>query len=84
LAVTRVEVEIEELVLHGFGRSDGAAVAESVERALRSQLADPGVGFGESRTLDHVDVPRIELAAGASPRTIGAAVAERLHGSVRP
>jgi hypothetical protein len=81
--VKRVEVEIQELVLHGFAGVDGAAVAESVERALRARLAHDAA-FGESRTVDRVDAPAIELGARASARTIGGAVADRLHGSMRP
>jgi hypothetical protein len=83
MVVRRVEVEIQELVLHGFDRSDGVAVAESIERALGSQLEDAGGRFGESRAIERIDAPAIDLAAGASPRAIGGAVAERLHGSMR-
>lgn len=81
--MTRVEVEIEELVLHGFARNDGVAVADAIERTLRSRLASTGGRFGETRTIDRIDAPTIELAASASPRAIGGAVAERVHGSVR-
>jgi hypothetical protein len=81
--LTWVEVEIEELVLHGFGHGDGTAVAASLERALRSRLVAGG-GFGESRTLDRVEAAPIRVGAGASPRALGRAVAERLEGSVRP
>ena len=78
-----VEVEIEELVLHGFGRIDGAAVAESVQAALRSRLATPGGDLGESRSVDLVSAPAIELGAGSSPQALGAAIARRLHGTLR-
>jgi hypothetical protein len=84
MGVTRVEVEIQELVLHGFREADGAAVAEALDRALRSQLASAGADWGRSRTLDRFETPAIHLAAGASPRTLGTAVARRLHGSLRP
>ena len=63
MVVKRVEVEIQELVLHGFDEAGGR--------------------FGESRAIDRIDAPAIDLAAGASPRAIGGAVAERLHGSMR-
>ena len=84
MGLRHVEVEIEELVLHGFGRIDGAAVAESIQAKLGSLLSSPGGDFGKSRTSDSVEAPAIEVAAGASPRAIGSAVAERLQGSVRP
>jgi hypothetical protein len=72
-------IEIEELVLQDFGRSDGAAI----ELALRSGLAGAGRRFGEPRTIARIDPTAIELSAGASHRAIGGAVAERLHGSVQ-
>jgi hypothetical protein len=83
MGVTQVEVEIEELVLHGFSRSDAVAVAASIERSLRVQFADSSSRFGKSRTIERVDAKAIEVTAGATPRAIGGAVAERLHRSVR-
>ena len=70
-------------MLHGFDRRDGVAVAQSIEHALASQVDEAGGRFGESRAIDRIDAPAIDLAAGASPRAIGGAVAERLHGSMR-
>jgi len=84
VGVRRVEVEIQELVLHGFAGVDGAAVAESVERALRSRLAHANAAYGGSRTVDRVHAPAIEVGARASAWTIGGAVADRLYRSVRP
>jgi len=78
-----VEVEIEELVLHGFGQIDGAAVVESVQAALRSRLATPSGDLGESRSVDLVRAPAIELGAGSSPQALGAAIAQRLDGTLR-
>ncbi len=83
MGVRDVEVEIEELVLHGFGRIDDAAVAEAIQSTLRSRLATPGGDFGENRTVDFVQAPTIELHAQSSPKALGAAVADRLQGSVR-
>jgi hypothetical protein len=84
MGLRRVEVEIQELVLHGFAGIDGAAVAASVERALRSRLAHTSASFGESRTFERVETPAIELGALATPRMLGGAVADRVHGSLRP
>jgi hypothetical protein len=80
--VRRVEVEIEELVLHGFDRIDGAAVAESLRSALRLRLAEGDLG--KDRTVDLVQAPVLELAPGTRAPALGRAVAERVHGSIRP
>jgi hypothetical protein len=83
MGLRHVEIEIEELALHGFGRIDGAAVAESIQATLGSLLSSSG-DLGATREVDRIEAPAIELAAGASERTIGGAVAERLQGSLRP
>jgi hypothetical protein len=79
--VTRVEVEIQELVLHGFERLDGRAVAASLERALAARLAAEG-GVGAARSVDRIEAAAVRLHANASPRTVGRAVAASLHRSV--
>lgn len=81
--VRQVEVEIEELVLHGFDRIDGDALAESLRSALRARLLAVGE-VGKSRTVDLVQAPTLELAPGATASALGQAVAERVHGSLRP
>ncbi|HJQ75171.1 MAG TPA: hypothetical protein VJ814_09805 [Gaiellaceae bacterium] len=80
--VRHVEVEIEELVLHGFDRIDGVAVAESLRSALGVHLAEGDLG--KSRTVDLVRAPVLEVAPGTRAAALGRAVAERVHGSIRP
>jgi hypothetical protein len=83
MGVSHVEVEIEELVLHGFDRVDGGALAESLRSALRARLVAAG-DIGKSRTVDLVQPPALELAPGATASALGRAVAERVDGSIRP
>ena len=79
--VRNVEVEIHELVLHGFGGMDGSAIAESLQAALRTRLAARS-DLGKSRTVDRMEAPAIELAPGATAPSLGRAVAERVYGSI--
>jgi len=81
--VRHVEVEIDELVLHGFDRIDGDAFAESLRSALRARLAAEW-DLGKSRTVDLVEPPALELAPAATASALGQAVAERVDGSIRP
>jgi len=79
--VRNVEVEIHELVLHGFDGMDGSAIGESLQVALAARLAarsDPG----KSRTVDRVEAAAIELAPGVTAPSLGRAVAERVYGSI--
>ncbi len=81
--VRRVEVEIGELVLHGFDRIDGDALAESLRSTLGARLAAEGA-LGKSRTVDLVQPPVLELAHGVGAPALGRAVAKRVYGSIRP
>lgn len=77
--VSRIEVEIDSLVLHGFDRIDGRAVADAVERTLASRLTAGGI---RPRPADRIDGGSFSVPAHASPRAIGNAVGRRLHGSL--
>jgi hypothetical protein len=79
--VIRIEVEIHELVLHGFDRLDGRAVAGEVELALAARLA---AGVFEPRSAERVDAGSFRLSASPSPGAIGSAVAGRVHRSLGP
>jgi hypothetical protein len=81
--VRHVEVEIEELVLHGFDRIDGDAFVESLRSALRARLAAEG-DVGKSRSIDVIQPPALALAPAATASALGQAVAERVDGSIRP
>jgi|1186.fasta_scaffold03567_3 hypothetical protein len=81
--VRHVEVEIDELVLHGFDRIDGDAFAESLRSALRARLVAEG-DVGKSRSIDVIQPPALALAPAATASALGQAVAERVDGSIRP
>jgi len=80
--VRHVEVEIEELVLRGFDGIDGAVLAASLQSALGARLLAEA-DLGRSRAVDLVQARAVEVAPGATARTLGRAVAERVHGSIR-
>jgi hypothetical protein len=64
----RIEIEIDELVLDGFPAVDRAVVVAEIQRAVSARLWP-----------DRVDGGSLEARTDSLPRTIGAAVAERLH-----
>jgi hypothetical protein len=66
----RVEVRIEELVLHGFPPLDAPAVAEAVARELDGLAAVP-------EPAHHVDAGSFG-AASLAPGALGAGIAARL------
>jgi hypothetical protein len=86
MAVTprRIELHIQELVLHGFSQLDGDAVAEAIELELGARLGGPGVMINERGSSARVDAGSIELPHKASPVNCGAAIGERIHENLQP
>jgi hypothetical protein len=70
----RVDVHVEELVLHGLSAGDVRGVEHAVERELARLLA----GGGAAR----VDAGSFELGREPVAHAVGTRVAARLHRSV--
>jgi hypothetical protein len=79
-----VEIEIEELVLHGFAPGDRYAIAAAVQRELARVLADRGVPRGWAQGLDaaRLDAGAFDVALGGSADAIGAQVAGAVYGGL--
>lgn len=82
--MARVEVVIEELVLDGFDRSDGARIGDAVQAELMRILAERGLGTpSASIALDHLSAGSFAMQQNATPRAVGREVARSLHTSIR-
>lgn len=82
--MARIEVVIEELVLHGFAPAEGAAVGDAVRAELARLLAAQGL----SMAAQDVEVARLnagsfQLQPGAGPQAAGAGIARSLHTSLQ-
>lgn len=73
----RIDIHIEELVLHGVSLADRRAVGDALEQELRTLVATHGVEGLASQSADGVRSSRVQitLAAGARPASLGSAVA---------
>ena len=74
---SRIELDIEELVLIGFDPRDRYAIAEAMQRELMARLASDGLspawsGADGARVLD---AGSVALPARAAPAETGAAIA---------
>jgi hypothetical protein len=81
----RVEILIDELVLHGFSAADRYAIGESLSLELQ-RLVTAG-NPGELSALNSMPTLRaanISLVADAKAQTVGAQVARAVHGSLNP
>lgn len=88
----RVELHIEELVLHGFERGDRHAIADAVERELSRLLAEqfsaesipPAFSGDEGITGSgaHLDAGAFQLASNARPDAVGVQIAQTVYGGL--
>lgn len=65
----RIDVHIEELVLHGIGAGDHGAIAKAVEREVARTLASPPVGAAVARAVRNSLVTGRASRPGATGRT---------------
>ena len=80
-----IELNIEELVLHGFSAGDRYGISEAVERELTQLLADRGVpqSLERGREIANMDGGAFEVVQGSRPQVVGAQVAKAVYGGLR-
>ena len=80
-----IELNIEELVLHGFSPGDRYRIGEAVEQELTKLLADRGVpqSLERNREVANMDGGAFEVAPGSRPQVVGAQVAKAVYGGLR-
>jgi hypothetical protein len=80
----RIEVSIDDLVLHGVPASDRTALGHAVTRELERRLSQPGAAAAVGRAGSRPLVDGGELRVGPRLGTdLGAAVARALGGGRR-
>lgn len=80
----QVQVEIDELVLTGFTRSEGLGIADSLRETLGNLLAGErreGRGL-ESIEVDALDAGRVPLSKSGRARSTGERVARAIYRSL--
>ena len=80
-----IELNIEELVLHGFSPGDRHRIGEAVERELTQLLADRGVpqSLESGGEITHIDGGAFEVVQGSRAQVVGAQVAKAVYGGLR-
>jgi hypothetical protein len=80
-----IELDIQELVLHGFSATDRFAIGDAVQRELERLITEQGVpGLAHSVSADRLDGGVLSIAPGTRPHVIGAQVAARVHEGLFP
>ena len=80
-----IELNIEELVLHGFSPGDRHRIGEAVEQELTRLLAEWGVpqSLELGGEIGYVDGGAFEVAQGSRAQIVGAQVAKAVYGGLR-
>ncbi len=80
-APAAIEIEIGELVLHGFAPGDRTRIGDAVEAELQDLLARHSLP-AEAVSRARVDAGKFQVARGAKPRSVGSQIAGALYRSV--
>ena len=80
-----IELNIDELVLHGFAPGDRYSIGEAVERELTRLLADQSVPQSLERggEIANMDGGAFEVAQGSRAQVVGVQVAKAVYGGLR-
>ena len=82
-----IRLHIEELELHSFAPNDRYAIADAVQREL-SNLLTASLGTEASLRLSsnsnyaQIDAGSVQLEHGANAQSIGAQIANAVHGGL--
>jgi len=80
----RIELHIEELVLHGFAPGDRHAIGDAVHHELTRLLVEQGLDTSSiaSGERAHVNAGDVHVAPESRPQAVGAQVAQAVHRGV--
>ncbi|NOR41700.1 MAG: hypothetical protein GQ572_00065 [Gammaproteobacteria bacterium] len=80
-----IELNIEELVLHGFSPGDRHGIGEAVEQELTRLMADRGVpqSLEHGGKIGQVDGGAFEVAQDSRAQVVGAKVAKAVYWGLR-
>jgi hypothetical protein len=78
----RVEILIEELVLHGFASADRHVIGEALAHELeRLVAAENPAGLAAIGSVRELQAGPADLSPGARPGAVGARLARAVHAS---
>ena len=78
----KLELQIDELVLHGFAPGDRYRIGEAVERELTSLFTEQGTppSLAQGSEIERLDGGTFEMRPGSRAESIGVRVAQAVYG----
>lgn len=81
---TRVEIVIDELVLHGFSQADRHAIGEALSLELQQLIAAGNpTQLAGLKSAPTIRAGNIHLKSGAKPSAVGEHIAGAVHASLQ-
>ena len=80
-AAASVELNIEQLVLHGFPTRDRYRIARAIQRELTRLFTEQGVpaSLTTASSINRLDADDLRMATNARAETVGAQVAQSIY-----
>jgi hypothetical protein len=78
----RVEIVIDELILHGFSPAERVAIGDSLSLELERLITEQGFQAFENVDTPVLKAAPVKLQANAKPKTVGSQVAQVVHASL--
>ena len=82
---SRIEVNIDKLVLRGLDQCDPHRIKEAVERELTSSIRNEGLpsSFSQDSEIETIDGGSVQIGTGETENALGSHIAQKLLGSQR-
>jgi hypothetical protein len=79
----RVEIVIDELILHGFSPAEKYAIGDSLSQELERLIVVQGYPAHENIDMPVFKTAPVKLQPNAKPNRIGSQVAQVLYGGLK-
>lgn len=83
--MNNIELQIEELILHGMGGSDRYLIGEAIQQELTRLLREKGLppSLAQGGEIARINAGEFEMKSGAKPQAIGIQIAQKIYGGLR-
>lgn len=78
----RVELIIDELVLHGFAPGDRHAIGDAVQSQLQALLAEQPIAPSSNMAIDRLQLQQATVAPGTKSQGIGSEIGRAIYGGL--
>ncbi|MGL5941713.1 MAG: hypothetical protein ACRC2S_15280 [Waterburya sp.] len=84
LTTSNIELEIEELILHGFPVGDRDRIGMAVQQELTRLITEEGIptSLAQGGEIPRLDGGTFNLASGVKAEVVGTQIAQSIYGGL--